>query len=307
MIGLIFLAFALLASAISVNKFLLQWFTPFLFVGIRMLSSGIILLTYSMQNNRRFSWSYIKNDLITLLGISLFTTCIPTVLKAYALKNLISSKATFLGSLDPFVTSLYAYMLWNEKLTKQKIIGMLVGFMGMFTMLFSTTPTEEALRVWWIFSYPELAAIGSMALGRLGWLLVQSLLRKKRYSPPEINGITMFTSGLLAFSAAFLIEPVNMQIAAIPWNWKIISLLLYTVVVGNVIAYTMYAHFLKHYTATFISLTGFSVPIFVYFYGRVFLAEPLSWNFILSVAITFIGLLIFYQSELKKGQLFVKK
>lgn len=296
---LVFLGFACLASAISVNKVILSVLPPIFFVGLRTLCAGILLVGYNFRNNPRLSWKHLKHDFIVLLGVSLFTTFIPSILKAYALQNLISSKAAFLGSLDPFVTVIYAYILWHEKISLQKIIGIIVGFIGTMILLVPTSAVEQSLIAWWIFSYPELAALLAMALGRLGWMLVQILLRKERYSPSEVNGITMFGSGIFALTTAAATETIPpMSTLMQPW---LMLLLIYTIIVGNVIAYTMYANFLRYYTSTFVSLAGFSVPLFVYIYGWIFLSEPLSLNFVISAIITFFGLLIFYQSELKKG------
>ena len=62
--------------------------------------------------------------------------------------------------------------------------------------------------------------------------------------------------------------------------YSIIFAVIYTIVIGNVIGYTMYAHFLKRHTATFVSLAGFSVPLYVYLFSNILLGEPLSLNFL---------------------------
>ena len=47
----IFLGFALLASAIIANKVVLLYLPPIFFVGIRMLGAGILLLVYLLGQN----------------------------------------------------------------------------------------------------------------------------------------------------------------------------------------------------------------------------------------------------------------
>jgi drug/metabolite transporter (DMT)-like permease len=249
---------------------------------------------------------------------------IPALFKAYALKNMLTSKAAFLASLDPFVTALYAYLFWGERLTKKKIIGIVLGFTGTLILLISSSTGENALLVWSIFSYPEIAALLAMAIGRIGWMFVQQLLRKERYTPAEVNGLLMTISGILAFTTPFMWSGLITILGVMPFlraYLPVYSLtdataflhltigpstylpliffaVLYTVLVGNVIGYTMYAGFLKRHTATFVSLAGFSVPLYVYFFSNILLGEPLTLNFLYASCVTFIGLLIFYQDEI---------
>ena len=90
------------------------------------------------------------------------------------------------------------------------------------------------------------------------------------------------------------------QAFSAPWNIGNMALLAYTIIGGNLIGYTLYSHLLKKHSATFVSLAGFSMPLFVYLLGWFFLGERLYPSFLLAALITFIGLLIFYQDEIKK-------
>ena len=296
----ILLGFALLASAIISNKIALQFIAPTFLVALRMLCAGVLLIGFAWRKSHRLHWGYLKQDAVTILTISFFTTLFPSLLKAYALKNMFSSKAAFLGSLDPFVTAMYAYVLWHEKLSFQKLVGIGVGFIGTMMVLFMISPNEQTLMAGSVFSYPELAALGAMAIGRLGWILVQKLLKKDRYSVPEINGVTMLVSGLGSLALAIYWQEVSLSQLSFS-HYKLLVALAWTIIVGNVFGYSLYAHALRVHSATFVALTGFSVPIFVYLFGWLILGEPLSAYFMCATFVTFIGLLIFYHAEIVKG------
>ena len=322
----VFLGFAFMASSTVANKYALSVLSPSLMVGLRMLCAGVILTLFYRRKSHRLSFAYFKDDILILLGISLLTMLVPALFKAYALKNMLSSKAAFLSSLDPFVTALYAYFFWNENLTKKKVIGIILGFAGTFILLISSSVSEQSLMAWSVFSYPEIAALLAMAIGRLGWMFVQQLLRKERYSAPELNGLLMTISGVMVFAMPFVIASAVALLRVIPLvasfipsysfadagsflhttitpetnTTMIIYAILHTIIVGNVIGYTMYAMFLKRHSATFVSLAGFSVPLYVYLFGAVLLGEPLSLNFLAASCVTFIGLLIFYQDEINR-------
>lgn len=299
MFGLV-VGFALLASAISTNKLILTSLSPTFFVALRMLASGLILVSISMFSPR-MRISYLKSDVRKLLLISTLTTWVPSIFKAYALKHLPSAKAAFLGSLDPFVTALYAYLLWNETLTRNKIIGILIGFSGTLIILMTTSPSEEFLKVWWLFSLPELVMLAAVAFQRFGWIKAQELLKADRYKPTELNGMMYLIGGIYALCTSYFMNECDF--CSIPFNTHFIFLFVYTVFVGNIIANTIYAYYLKSYSATFVSLASLSVPLFVQLYAPVLLGESVSLIFFIALAIVFVGLYIFSYDEGKKKTL----
>lgn len=308
----VFFAFFLLGSAISANKVILFTMSPALLVGIRMLIAGLILFIYTiLHSHHNLQIQKIKNNILLILLVTLSTTFFPSLLKAYSLKTMTSSKASFFGVLDPFVTAIFAYFLFGEKLNFSKVIGILFGCIGALVLLSSTSNVEEQLKAFYIFSYPELAALFAVIISRFGWILIQKLLKENLFSAPQINTLTMLLSGILSLISAGVYSATSIgslqdapfsilqKAPFVYWspNTQLLVFLIYTIIVGNVLGYTIYASVLKKYSATFISLAGFSIPLSVYFYGWLFLSEPLSLNFIIACLITFIGLLIFYNSE----------
>lgn len=293
----IFFGFALLASAITTNKMILSLgISPSFFVALRMLCASIFLLTASLWKSEHFRFSKIKNDLLIVAGIALLTTAIPSVLKAYALQNLPSAKAAFLGSLDPFFTALLAYLLLAERLTLTKILGILVGFSGALILLISSTPQETSFISLGFFSLPELAALAAVVIVRYGWIEAQKLLKAERYSAIELNGLLMLLGGFSTLVPSLMANPC--AFSTIPCTGRFFWLFIYTVIVGNLIAYTLYATFLKKYSTTLVSLAGLSVPLCVQAYGWLLLHEEVSWSFIAAFAVTLLGMYIFYRDEL---------
>ncbi len=298
---IVFLTFALLASAITVNKLILATLPPVLAVATRMLVAGVIIIGYCLyKKSERIKLNYLKQDLIVILGVALLTTFVPSILKSFALKNMLSSKVTLLGSIDPFVTAVYSYFLFNEKLTLNKLLGIIVAIIGLSILVLSTTNTEIGVSSFGVLSYPEIAMFLSVAISRYGWMIVQMLLKRERYTPLELNGVTMTITGIVATIASVTQETMP-EISQI--NFRLIGLIAYTVFVGNIIAYRLYGKILKEHTSTLIALSGFSVPIFVYIYGLLFLGEQWSNVFVISAIITLAGLLIFYKEDIKTREL----
>jgi len=294
---LVFLAYFLLASAFSANKVLLGWLPPTFFVGIRMLCAGLIMVAWNYRKSHRLKFDYFKKDLLTICGIALFTTYFPSLLKAYGLQGLPSSKAAMIGSCDPFVTAMYAYVLWKERLSFKQFLGITIGFLGVMLLMTGGSLPEQTLHAWFIFSWPELAALGAVVVGRYGWILVRSLLKKERYKPTEINGLSMVLSGVLALATSFFIDPISS--ITIPSISHFLFFFAYTIIAGNIFGYGLFAYCLKKYPLTFVSLAGFSIPLFVTLIGWALLGEQLTLLFAASAAIIFFGLLIFQYDKLR--------
>lgn len=292
----VLVTFFLLATAISTNKVLLYVLAPTFFVGLRMFTAGIVSVGWQAVEGKGLTWAKIRADLGQLTLVSIFTSFIPSLLKAYGLKYMLSSKMTLLGSIDPFVAAGYDYLFFGHRITLSKLVGIIIGFIGVAILLLGNAPQEQSLEIMGRISKPEIAILVGVFVLRYGWYLMQRLVRTERYSPVQANGLTMIISGLLALALSWFIDPTWIkQGPSLPYNSM---LFVYTVLVGNVLGYGLYAYLLKHHTATYISLFGFSIPVFVTLLGWLFLGEVITDTFMLAGGLIFMGMYIFYRQEI---------
>lgn len=297
----IILGFGVFASAITINKLCLVQLPPLLFVGMRMLASGLIMLVYHAFRSPRMKMCHIKPNIKSLIIIGILTTFIPSALKAFGLKYLISSKATLLSSLDPFVTAIYAYFLWNERVNFRQFLGMFIAFSGIVVLLLSTSPVEQMFGGIGFLSWPEIATLASMVVGRYGWILAQRVLHADRYTPSELNALIMTVGGScsLLFSA-FLGELSHCVLPTSTTFWLVVA---YSITIGNIAGYTIYSTLLKKHPITLISLCGISVPLYVHLFGPFILGEHLSSLFFISFLLVALGTFIFIKNKKLHTQL----
>ncbi len=291
----ILLAYLFLAAGIVSNKYILASISAEFFVALRMLVSGTLLMLYNWHQTERLSYSQLKRDRLKLLAIAACTTFVPALLKAWSLKHMLASKQSLLGSIDPFVTALMVYILFSEKISSTKALGMVVGFMGVLLVILSKSSDEIGYEWLWQISYPEIAIIMAVIISRYGWILVQVLLRNNEYTPTQINGLVQVVAGSLALCLATYND--QLKIYDITSYGHFVGAFLFTIIGGNIIGYTLYAYSLKHHSATLVSLTGFSIPLLVGFFAYVFLGEQVTWPLIFGGLLIFIGLAIFYIGE----------
>lgn len=296
---LVFILYALFASVFTVSKWGLASASPLFFVGVRMALAGLILLGY-LFIFKRAQFKLKKEHLLTFVALALFNIYLTNILEFWGLQLLTSFKTCFIYSLSPFVSALFSFFIFSERLSQKKWLGLLIGIVGIMPALLTQTTAEERSGHFLLFSWAELSVMGAACCSVLGWIFLKQLVDKNGYSPLMANGFSMFLGGLFALSHSYAIEswdPVPVTEYA-----TFLACTLYLILTSSLICYNLYGYLLKRYTATFISLAGLSTPLFTAFFGALFLGEVVTWPFALSMAILSAGLFLFHQEELAPVQ-----
>lgn len=304
MIFYVLFVFFLIGSAFCVNKMILMIIQPDLFVFLRMGISGILLLFFYCRSKKIYQFAL--QNIGLLIKIAFFTTFIPSLCRSYALQNITSSRAAFWGTFEPFVTALYMYILFNKPLRKNQSIACIIGFLGGVLFIFFDNVSSLSTKT--LLLLADIAQIGSVFFSRYGWIKAQEVLQQKDIAPQQLNGITFTISGLLALSLnivacqmGWLYKGNHLQslfsLFEITWNFKLLFLMFYTIVIGNMIAYTLYGILLKKFNASYVAIAGLSVPFFVHCLGAIFINEPFKLSFFFPLVLIALALYIFNKKE----------
>jgi drug/metabolite transporter (DMT)-like permease len=289
---LIVLLNALFGVSIPISKVLLESVSPLLLTAIRMGIGGLILILYEKWWHNR-SLGIEKKHLWILAQIIVLGIFGSYALRYYALQYLPAGKTSFLLNFSPIIASIYAYIMFNERMTRRQWIGLLLGFFGMIPMLMTSSKEEAFLSEFAFISLPELILIFSAALYTYAMILVQKLVRDYQCSPAVINGITMGLGGILSLMVSCTTENITFS----KFDSQFYLLLFFLIFTSNIVCHTLQVVLLKKYSATFLSFSGFLSPLFSVFYGWSFLHETVTWHFYLSALVVIGGLYLFYQDE----------
>jgi drug/metabolite transporter (DMT)-like permease len=306
---LVILLYLLFASTFTLGKAALSYVSPFLFIGMRMILGGTMLLAYYRYiARRRIAVNAIDYSLFA--RIIIFHIFCAYTLEFWALEYVTSAKACLLYNLSPFITAILCYFLRNERLTTKQICGLIVGFVGFIPILVAQTPLEQiGWHVGFLSCY-EIALIFSVISSAYGWMMVKKLIDKK-YSLVLINGIGMTGGGILALILSLIREglpaiknvPVAMPelVTFIGLSGeRMIMLGVYSialVIIANIIGYNLYGYLLFRYSATFLSFAGFMTPLFAALLGWIFLNEQVTWHFFATMICVVVGLALFYEKK----------
>ncbi len=290
---LILLLYALFGFSFTLGKIILFFASPFYIVGIRMIIAvirlGIFVCLFKSNGYRPQlkDWPYFMQ--VTLFGI-----VIPCCLLAWGLNHISSTKAALMFTLMPLFTALFSYMLYKEKLSYQKSIGLMLGFLGMMPTLFTGTLQEDLTGSIAFFSFPELAILGSVASFGYNYIALRELVKTRGCPPPVANAITMLLGGIISLNLAFLVEPV--------WQYKdpgiFFAFLALQIVIADFLCSNLQASLLRTYSPTFMAFASFITPICASFFGWLLLSEEVHYQYLISFAIVMIGLGLFYHDEL---------
>lgn len=296
---LIVVLYAAFAASIVSGKALLSFTTPMFLTGIRMFLAGSILLAYEyFQPHRPFKFH--KEHMWYYAQLIIFGVYLTYILRFWGLKYMPAFKMAFIFNLAPFLTSLYSYLFFKEKISKKQWLGLCIGILGMVPILIKSAPEETNWGEFMYISWPEVAIILAVACSSYNWIVMKNLVKEKEYSPMMVNGISQTAGGLFALLSSIPFEgffPVNASLQF--WGY-----LLFIILTSNIICHNLYGHLLRTYSATFLSFAGFITPLFAAIYESTFYGTHISWHFYASCVVVFVGLFLFYQDELRlKGSI----
>lgn len=289
------LLFALFASVFTIAKTGLEYTQPFFFVGSRMLLAGVIMLAFQFFYERE-QFRITKGSFSRVFRLALFNIYLTNVFEFWGLKYLTSFKTCFIYSLSPFASALLSYVIFSEKLSLKKWLGLIVGFSGFIPILLNQTASEEQTGHLFFLSWAEISVMAAAVSSVYGWILLSQLVKENGYSPFMANGLSMLLGGIMALTHSFVAETWN-PVPVVEWL-PFMACACALILISNLICYNLYGWLLKRYSATFMSFAGFTTPLFTAFFGWLYLGEVVTWPFYLSAVIVFSGLLIFYQQEL---------
>lgn len=258
---------------------------PFLLVAFRVLFGILGLVAVVLW--RRPQWPTERRQWISLLILGITNTAMPFVLISWAEQHIDSAVASILNSSMPLFTMLIAhFLLSDDRMTRQRVVGLLVGFMGV--VLLTLRDIQGDVRL-------NLLAQGAMILAVLFYAGSTVFARRNTQgiSPIVQALIPLFSADALIWTGALLTEsPIRLPMLGVTW-----VALLWLGLIGSCTAYLLYYYLLHAIGPTRIAMVTYMFPVVGITLGVFVLpyfgyaAETLDINLILG-AILIIGSLL---------------
>jgi len=239
---------------------------------LRFIIGGIFLMPFAFgemnKNKIRLSFSDLRWTL--LLGI----LCIPLSMLFFQLGIMKSnaSTAAVLMSVNPFFTSIFAYFILKEKLSRAKVTGILIGLVGIFFMI----------RPWDIQAGNTWTGAGLMILAAaiFGLYSVAGKIRIER-----IGIITQTSLSFIMGSIVLLVIMLFMHRPIFQGVVENIWIVMYISIFVTGFGYYFYFMAIKNSNATTASIAFFIKPAIAPAFAVFVLKDVLVWSTYLGIGL----------------------
>jgi drug/metabolite transporter (DMT)-like permease len=209
--------------------------------------------------------------------IGIISAAIPMYFFAYAATNLDAGFSSIMNATTPLWGAVIGALLFNNRLSKLAILGLFLGFLGVFVLSMDKLSWDFTDQVKGI-----LAIICATSLYGLSANYSKQMLTGIK--PLFIASGSLFGSALLMLPILIYTTPNVMSISSLAW-----LMLIGLSVVSTGVAYVLYYRIIEHSGPTNAMMVTFLIPIFGVLFGHLFLDEQLSINIFWGVLLILIG------------------
>ncbi len=253
---------------------------PFTIVALRVLLAAAALLAFLRVTGR--SMPRDPRIWLAFFGMGLLNNLIPFSLIVWGQTHIASGLASILNATTPLFGVVVAHLLTDdEKLTANKLTGVLVGFLGVAVMI----------------GPAALGGLGSNVLAQfavLGAALSYAFagVFARRFKRMGVAPIVTATGQVSASS--IMLVPVALLVDR-PWTLVAPGIEVWAAIVGialisTALAYVLFFRILETAGVTNLMLVTFLIPVSAILLGALFLGESLETKHLLGMALIAAGL-----------------
>jgi drug/metabolite transporter (DMT)-like permease len=250
---------------------------PLLSLGIRFTLASIILglivlvKHLTIPKDKKF-WT-----LVLIMCSTSFT--IPFVLIYWAQLQVGSGLASVLFATYPFWVAIVShFLLPNENITPVRIIGIVIGFLGVI-FIFDNGFSDVSIRM----VYSMAAIIVGSIIQAFGLVYLRRLGEDAH--PVTLNFCSMSVSVLPLFAASFIFE----NYSNLSFHASAIGSLAYLSIFCTVITFVIYFWLVKHVETIILSLSAFITPVIAVVIGVILLDEKITHDVYIGSTFVLIG------------------
>lgn len=255
--------------------------SPELIIPLRLTGGAILLLIIAKWSGQKWpaftdwkSWTA-----MTVMGI--VCTATPFFAITHAQQTVDSSLAALYVAAAPLFVSIMAHVVFHDdRMTPSKILGIIVGFLGV-AVLFG----PEAMSA---FGSASVIAQALCLMATFCYALSSIIARFAKDIPPFVFSAGFVTIGAVA-TWPFLLSVDYASVA--PSGSAIVGVI--GLIIGpTAAASVLYMFLIQRTSASYVSLTGYLIPIFSAVVGYLAFREVQDWNALLAFGLILSGIWI---------------
>jgi drug/metabolite transporter (DMT)-like permease len=245
-------------------------FGSFALVEVRLVLGALVLLPFLLRARQ----SLTKTHRWKLIGIAAVNTAIPFTLFAWAAQRAPAGIGAITNGMAVMFTALMAFVLYGERISPRRVIGLLLGFVGVAVLASGKT---QGASVW------PAALAGTIAALMYGVGANWIRHHLSGIPPSAVAAATLVCASVLQAPLAIATWPGS-PIPMLSW---ICAAALGVVCSG--IAYLLYYRLIFRIGAPRAATVTYLVPLFGVIWAWLFLSEPLTVTMAIAGALILSG------------------
>ena len=268
----------------------LETMPPFFSAGIRFFIAFLVLSIYAIKLKLKFPKDLRSHLFLFFFGFILFTAAYGLVY--WGEQYIASGLTSVLFSVMPFYTVLLSIkLLPEEHITSQKIIGLILGFIGILIIFGDKIDLgmDHELAM-----YAMMGILLSPFFSAMGTIMGKKV--SHRFQPVTLNTLPLLYASLSFLIISYFTECSSyLHFTGMAW-----FSLFYLGIFGTALAFVIYFWMLKHTSILLMSSITFITPPLALVWGWIFLGEQITWKLVVGMIIIFTG--VWFVRELKPKQ-----
>ncbi|MET3977792.1 drug/metabolite transporter (DMT)-like permease [Mucilaginibacter sp. UYP25] len=262
----------------------LKSFPPFILVGLRYLSAGLLMLAFCKFKGERFP----EKKLIIRHAISGTMMLVGgTGMIAWAEQYISSGQAAILVATEPLIFLLLDRKNWREYFSNKYIVsGLLIGFTGIFLFLKLGVAVANPSPMATIAS---VVVLFSAVLWVLGSLMIKD---NKGCSTSTMNAsVQLLAAGIASAIIAFA-KSEQRGFAFADVSWQAWGGLVFLIVFGSLLAYLSFIWLITIKPPAIISTHTYVNPVVAVFLGWLLINEHVNTAQLICLVVILVGIML---------------
>jgi drug/metabolite transporter (DMT)-like permease len=255
---------------------------PFTLLILRFGIGGLLLLLAQLQEDRRFLSAFTIKDWVSIVFLAIVGISGDTLLQAYGLLYTSAINTGWIVAIMPIFITIAARLFLGEKITARRMIGILVGFFGIYLVI------SKGVFCLSIFRFGSTLGDFLILISALTW-----------------TGFTVGGRGFLSrFSSLAAITPImivgcliTLPFTWLKWEWDIVFHLslaawmgiLFLGVFCSGLAYLFWYSALRKRDSSNVGMYLYLEPLVTLIGAYILLREEIRWTTLVGGGMIFLG------------------
>lgn len=273
----IFLGAILGGATSTITKIGLVEIPPLSFIFLRFFIASLLISPFVFRNGKNFKYfsGIIPLSLLATFNIILFI---------FGIKLTTATIGQLLYAATPFLTSAILYFFYKERLSTMKVLGILIGFIGVSMVVI--LPVIERHNP---FS-GNLFGNFLIGIGVILWSFYMVFSKRilKKYSPFDITSGFIFVTTIVSFPL-FIFDTFTNNGWWLNLDPAAIIAISYVAIISTIVTYLLNQYAIKYGGSVFASMLFYLLPIFAFITAFILLGERLTVGLLIGGTLALLG------------------